>query len=145
MLASDFQSKLRKLNKNIRIYCGDNDSRLAGVFHVVDGEYIDIIGVDKNYLPEWPKVDEQGRIVKSGWRRVMRVLIEKKLVDRRRAEAVFGTQIIGVRRPPIVVNYQDPIEKQIQAAMVRGFMKTGKASMKKDEVMDLAKEIEKLK
>lgn len=142
MLASDFAAKLRRLNKNLRIYCGDNDSRLAGLYHVVNGEYKDIIGVDKNYLTEWPVQDEQGRILKGGWRRVVRLLIEQGLVDRRQAERVFGTQIIGTRRPPTVSAYVDPIEKQIQEAYTRGYLKTGKPAMNKDDIMDIAKEIE---
>jgi len=144
MLASDFQAKLRKLNKNLRIFCGDNDSRLAGLYHVVGGEYKDIIGVDKNYLPEWPVMDEQGRILKGGWRRVVRLLIEQGLIDRRRAEAVFGTQIIGTRRPPIVGPYKDPIQAAIEESQTRGFMKTGKPAMAKDDLMDLASEVNKL-
>lgn len=145
MLASDFQRKLRKLNPELHIFCGDNDSRLAGIFHVVGGEYKDLIGIDKNYIPEWPQVDEMGRIVKSGWRRVMRHLIEAGFVDRRRAERVFSTQIIGTRKPDLSRQWEDPINKEINKAYERGFLKTGKPAMAKDDLMDLANVISKQK
>ncbi len=37
--------------------------------------------------------DDQGFIKKSGWRRVLGILIRQRLVDRFHAERVFGTHL----------------------------------------------------
>jgi hypothetical protein len=143
MLASDFQRKVRKCNTDLHIYCGNDDSKPAGLYFVKQGQYQEICGVDKNWLPEWPITNEKGRILKGGWRRAVKVLIERKLVDAHKAERVFGTQLIGNRKPSVTTTWSDPVEKEIQANYVKNFSKTGKPTLKRDEVMDLAKEITK--
>ena len=100
MLSGDFSYKLRKLNNNLRIFCGDDDRRSAGIFIVSRyGEYTEICGADKNYVPEFTKYSDDGRIVKSGWRRILKILIGKGLVNRFKAEKLFGTHLMGVRAP----------------------------------------------
>ena len=93
MLAGDFERKLRKLNKKLRIFCGDWDTRPAGIFHVVRGEYTEICGIDKNYVPEYSIMAPHGAHIKGGWRRALRILIRKGLIDRRQAERVFNTHL----------------------------------------------------
>lgn len=68
---------LEKLNDNLRIACGNNDSRLAGVWlRERDGLGAeDICGVDKNYVPAYPSFDSSGHITTSGWRRVTWILL----------------------------------------------------------------------
>jgi len=67
MLSGEFERKLKKLNKNLRIYCGNDDSRAAGIFIVSpSGEYTEICGADKNYVPQYVHYDDTGRIKKSG-------------------------------------------------------------------------------
>lgn len=90
MLAGEFERKLRRLNRNLRIFCGDNDSKAAGLFTVVRNEYKEICGVDKNYIPEYSIRDASGYIVKSGFRRVIKLLINQGYIDRRQAEKVFS-------------------------------------------------------
>lgn len=141
MFASDFQHKLRKLNKKLRIYCGDDDSKPAGIYYVESGEYEPVCGIDKHWLPEWPMRDEKGHILKGGWRRPLKILIGMKLVDRRQAERVFGTQIIGTREPSTDKPYVNRIQKEILDATTRGMVREGKPVMKKDEIMDLAREL----
>lgn len=93
MLAGTFQSKLRRLNSNLRIYCGDNSARPAGIFHVVRGEYTELCGVDKNEVPEHSIFDANGAHIKGGWRRALKILIKMGLVDRRSAQKVFRTNL----------------------------------------------------
>lgn len=93
MLAGDFQRKLRKLNPNIRIFCSNDDSKPAGIYIVIRGEYKEICGIDKNYLPEHIQYDENGRIVKGGWRRAIKTLIKKGFIDKKKAESVFSTHL----------------------------------------------------
>jgi hypothetical protein len=90
MLAGEFERKLRKLNRNLRIFCGDNDSRAAGLFTVVRNEYKEICGVDKNFIPEYTIKDNFGYIVKSGFRRIIKLLINQGYIDRKQAEREFS-------------------------------------------------------
>lgn len=100
MLAGEFQRKIRQLNRNLRIWCGDTNHLPAGLFHVARGQYEQICGVDKNYVPEHTELAENGAIIRSGWRRTLRVLIKQRLINRRDAERVFGCNLpYGVRRP----------------------------------------------
>lgn len=93
MLSGEFERKLRRLNRNLRIFCGDNDSLPAGLFTVTRGEYKEICAVDKNYLPEYIVRNEYGRYVKSGIRRVLKILIQQGYVDRKQAEKEFALSL----------------------------------------------------
>jgi hypothetical protein len=107
MLSGDFERKLRRLNPKIHIYCGDNDKFAAGIYIVSRGEYTEICGADKNYVPEFTMYSEDGRIQKSGWRRILRILVKKGLVHRAKAEKVFGARLTGVRAPSMPQIKQD--------------------------------------
>ena len=93
MLAGDFQRKLKKLNRNLKIFCGDWDTRPAGIFHVVKGEYTELCGIDKHYIPENSIMAPHGAHIKGGWRRALRILIRAGLIDRKAAEALFKTSL----------------------------------------------------
>jgi hypothetical protein len=93
MLSGDFERRLRRLNSNLRIFCGDDDSKPAGIYHVVRGEYTEICGCDKNWLPEHIQYNEDGSIRRGGWRRTLKILINKGFIDRRQAEKVFQTHL----------------------------------------------------
>jgi hypothetical protein len=93
MLAGDFQHKLRKLNPKLRIFCGDNDARPAGIFRVVRGEYTEICGIDKNDIPEHSIFAPHGAHIKGGWRRALKILINMGLIDRTKAEKIFRTRL----------------------------------------------------
>jgi hypothetical protein len=93
MLSGDFERKLRILNRELRIFCGNDDSKPAGIYHVVRGEYTEICGCDKNWLPEYVQYNEDGSIRRGGWRRVLKILINKDLIDRKEAEKVFQTHL----------------------------------------------------
>jgi hypothetical protein len=89
MLSGEFERKLRSLNKNLRIFCGDDNSKPAGIFTIEKGEYKSICGIDKNYVPEYPEYAENGAIVRSGFRRVVKLLIKQGYIDRKDAESKF--------------------------------------------------------
>lgn len=89
MLAGEFARSLRRLNPRLKVWCGDNDRMPASVFIVKNSEFEQLCGCDKNYVPEHTEFDAQGFIKKGGWRRVLRILIQLRLVDRRHAERVF--------------------------------------------------------
>lgn len=93
MLAGDFDRKLRRLNRNLRIFCGDNDARPAGIFRVVRGEYREICGIDKHIIPEWSVIAPHGAHIKGGWRRTLKILINEGLIERQQAERLFRTRL----------------------------------------------------
>jgi len=102
MLAGDFERKLQKLNKDLKIFCGNDDSKPAGIFHVVNGEYTEICGIDKGYVSEYSFVRSDGIIIRSGWRRALKILLGKGLISRYKAERIFNTYLgYSQKRKPI--------------------------------------------
>jgi len=93
MLAGDFARNLRTLNRNLRIYCSNNNHRPAGIFHVVKGEYTEICGIDKNIVQEHSIMAPNGTHIHGGWRRALRILIQQGLIDRKKAEKLFKTSL----------------------------------------------------
>jgi hypothetical protein len=89
----------------LKVFCGNDDTKAAGVYIVRRGpvndmtdDYELLCGIDKNYVPEYPIVAEDGRILKGGWRRALYILINEHLVDRKRAERVFSTHLPSTGR-----------------------------------------------
>lgn len=113
MFASDFQSKLQKLNPRLRIFCGDSPTRPAGLYIIQGNEYTDLCGVDKNWIGEWPIYDRYGKMLKGGWRRVIKLLSDKKLIDRQRSHKYFGYWEEH-REPPIFTDLK-PIDAAIKS------------------------------
>jgi hypothetical protein len=115
MLSGEFERNLRKLNPKIRIFCGDNDKRPAGVWYYTgQGQYEEICGVDKNFVPELSTFDNKGHILKGGWRRVLRLLINKNLVDRRHAERLFRTHLEYMPNKPKRLNLEEHTRKLME-------------------------------
>lgn len=107
MLAGDFARKIKKLNRNLKIACGNDSSRPASLFYVDrQGHEESICGIDKNIIPEWPVMNPNGSYHKSGWRRTLRVLIGRGLVDRYEAEKLFRTDL-NYKRPRQVIKKPD--------------------------------------
>lgn len=93
-----FYRKLRQLNPNLKIWCGNDDTKPAGLYYVKQDEYTEICGVDKQEVPEHTVLGDKNKIVKSGWRRTLRVLIKAKLIDQNKAEKVFNCSLDTSRR-----------------------------------------------
>ena len=94
MLSGEFERKLYKLNPKLRVFCSDNIYTPAGIFLLTsNGEYEDICGIDKNYVPEHSEFNPNGTHRKGGWRRALRLLINRRLIDRWQAQRVFNTHL----------------------------------------------------
>lgn len=144
MLSGEFQRNLRKCSKNLRIFCGDNDARPAGIYKVNNlGEYEEVCGIDKNFVPELTTQREDGLILKGGWRRAINILINAKLLDRYVAERVFGTRFDGRTRKTVIQYDTDKLKHAIERTTVENMMKTGKPALNKDQIMDFAKAVNK--
>lgn len=107
------------------------------------GEYEEVCGVDKNYVPELTTQRQDGLILKGGWRRAINILIKAKLVEKRIAERVFNTRF-DFRPRKITIEYEsDKIKHAIEKATVDNMVRTGKPALNKDQIMDFAKEVNK--
>lgn len=133
MLAGDFQAKLRRINPKLRIFAGDDPKRAAAIYDPADPE-IALVGIDKNYVYEWPRYDATGRMVSGGWRRAITILIKTGYVDKRKAQQVFGTEF-NAKRPKVVVA-DDPIRKAVDE--IRNHAKANRL-----DVQDVAQMIRK--
>lgn len=103
MLSGDFERRLRKLNRKLHIFCGNNPRTPAGIFIEAPWDpegYEEICGIDKNYVPEHTEWNEDGSIRKGGWRRVLRHLIWRRFIDRKYAEKLFSTHLEYSPRVP---------------------------------------------
>ncbi len=143
MLAGVFERSLQRLNGRLRVYCGDDDRKSAGLYYVVGGEYAEICGVDKGYVGEHTRWDEKGHIVHSGWRRVLDLLIKRRLVDRKRAESVFRTHLDDRTRQRFHPS-EDKILRAINEAVMRNLSRNPSGGMLgRDDVVDIGREIRK--
>lgn len=140
MLAGTFQQKIKKLNKNLRIFCGNDNSKPAGLYIVFFGEYVPICGVDKNELPDRTIVADTGHIIKGGWRRVVNLLIQKKLVDHNKAQRVFGTELklankkIRIADDPTIAQMHEIANR---AMYKRGVDKNGQPLFNRQDLIDM--------
>jgi hypothetical protein len=145
MLSGEFERKLQKLNKNLRVCCGDNPNRPAGLYYIQCGEYIQVCGVDKNWVGENIEYDYKGHIIKSGWKRVLKILASRKLIDKQYANRVFNTDL-SVKIMSNTEIICDPILNMIQQAKIRGYhVEDGevKPVYGQDDMADIGKEIRK--
>lgn len=140
MTLGEFSRKLRKLNKNLRIFAKDT-GKPAGINLLFDGEWVNICSIDKNDIPMLPIRDKDGRYIKGGWRRALRSLIDRRLIDRKAAERIFRS---GLDVPNPHFNYNhDPVMKELYSIRQRrinqgGELKNGKVGFKRDDVLEMA-------
>lgn len=114
MLSGDFERKLKKLNNRIRVFCGNEDIRAAGIYVVTkEGDYLEICATDKNWVPEYPIFRADGGYIKTGWRRTLNVLISRKLFTKEQAQKVFSYRIEGNRKPVRPVVQQRSLAKKL--------------------------------
>lgn len=157
MLSGTFASKIRKLNQNLRIFCGDDPKRAATLYfskfnmgwEINPEDYVEICAVDKNYLPEDPVTDGKCHLVKGGWRRVINMLIARKLVNKQKAERLFNTRF---NRAAVTANdlVNDPVQSALRDAQERGRGPTEADGVRgthyrTDDMMDIAAMIRKQK
>ena len=144
MLAGDFFRKLKKLNKKLKVYCGNDDSKPAGLFMIHNREYTNICSIDKNFVPKYTIVDKKNHILKGGWQRTLKILIAKKLVNKKKVKQLFGS--IDNYRPPTYATEVASIEQGIRDTENRHiyhgqFDSKGKAKMKRNEILEIQKAI----
>lgn len=137
MLAGDFAIRLRKVNPKLKVFAGSDDNKPAGVYYVTpQGQYEPICGVDKGWVHEFTKWDSHGRIIHSGWRRVLNILVSLRLIDRIASRKQFGPW--DEHRSPVFSSEIDSIIREIQRH-------AHDVAWKKDDLVDVGRELEKRK
>jgi hypothetical protein len=144
MLSGDFAKKLKRLNPRLRV-CSLEGSQYAAGLHYIDpyDGFISICGVDKNYVPERTEVDEIGHILKSGWRRVVNILLARGLTTQERVKKVFGQSFFECHIPSVTFCNADPIQKKISKYETDEENRRGIAGMTSDQMLEVAEEVRK--
>lgn len=92
--------RLRELNPRLRVCMFEGSNNLPGIYYVDEREgIVDVCATDKNWVPATPVFDSTGRLVKSGYRRVIFILLHAKLTTREKVRKVFGQAFFEQRYP----------------------------------------------
>lgn len=143
MLSGDFQKAVRKLNPSLRICSLESSKNAAGLYYIDPFEgYIAVCGVDKNYLPERTEIDEVGHILKSGWRRVVNILLARKLTTQEKVKRVWPS-FFEQHSPPVAFCNDDPIQKKIWQYETDEENKRGVRGLDSEQMLEIADEVRK--
>lgn len=83
-------TKLRQLNPKLKVCQFENSRHLPGIYYVDDREgIVDVCATDVGWVPALPEFDSNGTLVKSGYRRVVLILLQLKLTTREKVRKVF--------------------------------------------------------
>lgn len=90
MLQITWYQKLRKLNPKLKVCQLENSSHLPGIYYLDDRHGImDVCATDIGWVPALPVFDSNNRMIKSGYRRVIFLLLHAKLTTREQIRKVF--------------------------------------------------------
>ena len=82
--------KLKRLNKSLRVCQFENSKHLPGIYYVDDKEgIVDVCATDICWVPTYPKYDKAGALIKSGYRRVVFILLHAKLTTKEKVEQIW--------------------------------------------------------
>lgn len=142
MYGGEFLRCLRKLNPKLRVCCGETD-HAAGIYYIDPQEgYIQVCGVDKGWVPVATTVDEVGHILKSGWYRVVNILLTQKLTTREKVRDVWPG-FFGARVPSAEWSTIDPILGKIGKFVTEEENKRGDQGLTADQIMEVSEDIHK--
>jgi hypothetical protein len=90
MLQITWYKKLRQLNPKLRVCQFNSSNHLPGIYYVNDREgIVDICATDIGDVPALPAYDASGRMIKSGYRRVIFLLMQLKLTTPQKVKQLF--------------------------------------------------------
>lgn len=138
MFIGNFIQKIRKLNRKLCFISASDTAKPIGLYQYTDNNINHICGVDRGFIPEFIVYDKKGRIIKGGWRRVLMILLQKKLINKNKAEILFRTVLDGRKIKSIIEDSDvDRALKQAATPNDKGI------EMKRDDLMDIAAMIRK--
>jgi hypothetical protein len=90
MYQHTWYKKLRQLNEKLRVCQFDNSKYLPGVYYVDDREgIVDLCATDKEWVPAYPEYNSNGALIKSGYRRVVFILLHQKLTTKEKIRSIW--------------------------------------------------------
>lgn len=150
MIYGIFKQKLHKLNPRLRIFenCPATE-RPWGIYLVkkqgMELEHICGINPIAGMVYELTERRWDGYILRQGWRRILKVLISKKLIDSKKAAHEFSTSFEGNRGRGLVIQ-KDPLTLAMESARERGYSRTGVENyVEVDDLVDIHRWREKLR
>jgi len=82
--------KLKRLNKSLRVCQFENSNHLPGIYYVDDKEgIVDVCATDICWVPAYPEFNKAGALIKSGYRRVVYVLLHAKLTTKEKVKNIW--------------------------------------------------------
>ena len=141
MYGGDFQRCLRQLNPKLRICCLENSSHAAGIYYIdpVEG-YVSICGVDKGFVPVCTSVDAVGHILKSGWYRVVNILMARGLTMPRKVQKVWPNFFLS-RIPAAEFSNVDPILSKVKSYVTEAEARKGDQRLTDEQILDVSEDI----
>ena len=140
MYGGEFQKCLKQLNPKLRICCLETN-RAAGIYYIDPQEgYIQVCGVDKGWVPVATTVDEVGHILKSGWYRVVTILLSQGLTTPEKVRKVWPNFFLS-RIPKAEWYNFDPIVRKIGKFVSEEEDKRGEQGMTADQIMEVSEDI----
>jgi hypothetical protein len=141
--SGDFYRCIKQLNPRLRICSIDGSQYAAGLYIIDDREgWISICGVDKGYVPVNTTVDEVGHILKSGWVRVVRILLAQGYTTVAKVRKVWPNFFLS-RIPKAEFQNVDPILKKMGKFVYEQEDKRGEQGMTADQIMEVSEDIHK--
>lgn len=142
LYTGDFYRCIKQLNPKLRI-CSFESGHAAGLYYIDPREgWISICGVDKGYVPVTTTVDEVGHILKSGWVRVVRILLAQGYTTVDKVRQVWPNFFMS-RIPKAEFSNADPILKKMGKFVFEEADKRGDARMTADQIQEVAEDIHK--
>lgn len=125
MTLGELERRLKRLNKNISVYRGLDDTRPAGIWIMVPtwegGEYEEVCGIEKWNVKEFPTYTAQGKMLTGGWHRALGMLVGKGFVNRHESYKQFGHW--DSHREPFIVFEQNLIDRAVKQLSPVAFKK----------------------
>ena len=173
MLQITWYQKLKKLNPKLRVCQFESSNHLPGIYYINDYEgIVDICATDIGDVPALPLFNHNGGMVKSGYRRVIFLLLKLKLTTREKVKKEFPgffeccyptlspvqtttihqrwTQMMGEerRRHNILgdarqVDVQDKIVDKMKEMEIDNFNRRHSAALSGDQFVELSEAVKK--
>ena len=100
---------LKQLNPGLKVCQLENSNHLPGVYYIDERDgIVDICATDIGWAPPYPEYDSRGGMVKSGYRRVIFLLLHTKLTTKDKVRKLF----------PGFFEQRTPALSRVQAASV---------------------------
>jgi hypothetical protein len=150
MIYGIFKEKLHKLNPRLKVFENCEPEKNPWGLYLVSPfgteiKHICGVSVRNGFIYELTERRWDGYILRQGWRRILKILLTKKLIDKKKAESLFSTSFDGNRGKGLVIK-KDPLTLAMEDARQRGQEKSGiEGYVQVDDLVDIHRWREKLR